>query len=109
MVSERRQSSNSSALLSTTLCSRGDEYTSILSPETTTAPLPSSSVPEGLPLRGEVSKTCWNAEEEGVVCRKGRGVDHRVAGFGGGVHLGEDFFGESFGDSRLGIRLSSVL
>jgi len=87
MVSKGGQSSNGSRLLSTTLCASRDEKSSVFTPEPATAPLPSSGVPEGLPLRRKVSVTGWNAEEEGVIFCESFGIDDWDVRLGRGVHL----------------------
>jgi hypothetical protein len=87
MVSKSGQGSNGSRLLSTSLCATRDEKSCVFTPESATAPLPSSSVPEGLPLRREVSVTSWNAEEEGVIFCESFGIDDWDVRLGRGVHL----------------------
>jgi len=99
MMRQCRHGRQCSTLLPTTLRSSANEQASILTPEPTSRPLLASRVPESLPLSWEVSKSCWDAKEEGIVLLKGRGVDGWIGGFRTDVELGEDFFGERLGDS----------
>lgn len=103
VMRQGRQSSNNRALLSTTWSTSRDKDTSILSPVCARSPLTSSRIPECLPLRGEVTITGGDTEEESVVLLEGGGVDDGdVGGFGWCVHLGENFLGEGLGDSWAG-------
>jgi hypothetical protein len=92
VVSKSAHGSNAGRLLTTTETSGGDEETSVLAPEAAALPLDigqlpvdhlaidiapylaTSLVPEDLELRGEVSVTSWNSEEEGIVLLKDAGV-----------------------------------
>lgn len=74
MVAQSRHGSESGALLSTTLGTGSDEETGVFAPVGTGLPLTTGGVPEGLPLRGEVSVTSGDAEEEGVVLLESLGV-----------------------------------
>lgn len=95
MVSESAHGGDSSGFLATTEGTGRDEQTSILAPETTSGPDAASLVPEGLPLRREVTVTGGNAEEEGIVLEQGLGLNDGVAGLARSVHLGQDILGES--------------
>lgn len=57
MVRERAHGSQSSALLASAHCAGRNEQTSVLAPKGTGLPLPTSRVPESLPLSWEVAVT----------------------------------------------------
>lgn len=114
-----RHSIEGSALLAPSHCSGGNEQASILAPETTTLPLTTGRVPEGLPLSWEGAVTSGNAlytwstrdcscvevvgaytyEQEGIVLLEGLRVGGRDAGvLGRSVHLFQDLLWKRFAD-----------
>lgn len=99
VVSQSAHGSNGSRFLTTTGGTSGDEDTGRLAPVTTAGPDATGLVPEGLPLGGEVTVTGGDTEEDGVVFEKSLGLSDGVVALGGSVHLGQDFLGESLGDS----------
>lgn len=101
MVSKRAHGRESSALLSTTLGTSGDEQASILAPEAAGLPLLASVVPERAPLGWEVAVAGGDSEQESVVLLEYRGVGDLRDGlvFGRGVHLGQDVLREGLLDA----------
>ena len=53
-----------------------------------------------LPLRWEVAISSGNADDECVEASQNVGRDDGVIRLRGGVHLGQDFLGECFGDPK---------
>lgn len=109
MVSQGGHGVCTSHLLSTTWGGRRDEETNILPRETTGSPETTGLVDEGLPLAGEVTVTGGDTEEEGVVLWKLVDGDDWVVVLWGGVHLGENFLGESLWDLEDGSLSTSSL
>lgn len=101
VVRKRAHGIHSSALLPTAHSGSRHEQTRVLAPQGTGLPLAAGLVPEGLPLGREVAVSGRDAEEEGVVLLEGFWVAERgdLAGFGRGVHLGQDVFGERLFDA----------
>lgn len=90
----------SGGFLTTTHGASGDENTCVLAPEATGGPDGAGLVPEGLPLRREITVASGDAEEDGIVLQQVLGLHDGVTGLGRSVHLGQDLFGESFSDSE---------
>lgn len=78
VMRERAHRRKGSRLLTTTQSAGRDEQTRVLAPETTAGPDAAGLVPEGLPLRGEVTVPGGNAEQDGVVLLQLRRLDHGV-------------------------------
>lgn len=115
VVGEGRHGSDRCALLSTTHCTCGNEHAGVLAPEGALLPLLASLVPEGLKLSREVAVTgvlqlsscgipglilpCGNTEEHAVKSLElGRVVQNGISWLRGGVHLLQDFIGQSLWD-----------
>lgn len=111
LVSKGAHRRDDGALLTTTLASSRHEDTGKLSVVCTSSPLLASAVPEGLPLRGEVTVAGGDTKEEGIELLELRGVgeDLDVGGLGRGVHLGEDLIGEGLLDLEEGGRAAGLL
>ena len=98
MVDEGAHGRNGSGLLATAKGTRRDEDTNVFTPEATGGPDTARFVPEGLPLRREVSVAGGNTHEDGVVLEEGVGFSDGVVRLGRSVHLREDFVREGFSD-----------
>lgn len=98
VVGEGAHGGQSGRLLTTTGGTSGDEETSILAPVAAGGPDGASGVPEGLPLSRKVTVASGDTEEDGIVLQEVVGPSNGVGRLGGGVHLGQNFLGESLGD-----------
>lgn len=98
VVSESAQGRESGGFLATTLGASRDEQTGVLAPVTTSGPDATGAVPEGLPLRGEVTVASGDTEEDTIVGEELVRGHNGVGGLGGSVHLGQDIVGERLGD-----------
>lgn len=86
-------------LLPSSRCASGNEDTSIFVGEATGGPKPAGSIPEGLPLSGEVTVAGGDTEEEGVEVLKFVDGNYWVLRLGWCMHFGKDFRWQSLGDS----------
>lgn len=98
VVSKGAHGTESSRLLATTESASGDEQTGVLAPEATSGPDATGTVPEGLPLSGEVTVASGNTEEDGIEGEELLGSSNRVGGLGGSVHLSKNVIGEGLSD-----------
>lgn len=98
MVSEGAHGSNGGRFLATAESTGGDEDTGMLTPVATGGPDRAGLVPEGLPLRGEVTVASGDTEQDRVVLEQVVRLDNGVARLGGGVHLDQNIVGEGLGD-----------
>lgn len=101
VVSEGAHGGDSSALLSTTLSSGGDEETGVLAPEGTGLPLAAGAVPERAPLGGEVAVAGGDTQKESIVLLEDGGVGEGGDGvvLGRGVHLVENLLRQGLLDA----------
>ena len=99
MVHERRERVRDSDFLTSTLCARRYEYAAHLARKRALGPQGARRVPEGLPLRREVTKTGGNPKEEGVEVDEVVWKEDWIAWTGRGVHEFEDIGCECFFDS----------
>lgn len=74
VVSQGGHGSKGGRLLTTSGRGSGDEQTSELAVETTSLPLGTGSIPEGLPLSREVSVAGGDADQKGIVLGQSGGV-----------------------------------
>jgi hypothetical protein len=103
VVRQGRHASDSSALLSATQGTGGNEHSSVLAPEASLSPLLASLVPEGLELRWEVSVTGGDTEQDAVKGFELGGVlEDGHIGLGRRIHLVEDILGERLGNLEHG-------
>lgn len=98
VVSKSTHSTEAGRLLATTKSAGRDKQTSILAPVATRTPNATGTVPEGLPLRGEVTVASGNTKENGIELQELLGSHNGVGGFGRSVHLSENVIGEGLGD-----------
>lgn len=98
VVSESAHGRESGRFLATSLGASRDEQTGVLAPVTTSGPDATGLVPEGLPLRGEVTVASGDTEEDAIVGEELVRGHNGVGGLGGSVHLGQDIIGERLGD-----------
>lgn len=92
MVSERAQGSDDGGFLTAARSSGGYENPGILAPIRSALPFLARGVPEGLPLRREISVTGRNAQEKAIIALKDVGSDQgNIRRLARGVHLGQHF------------------
>ena len=121
MVSEGREGRNSGGLLATTVASSRDEHASELSVQLALLPEATGGIPKGLqkrakpqpnenkmdkiyaylPLTREVTVSGGDANKESIIVSKIVGIEDRIIGLGGRMHLGQNFLGKSLGDPRV--------
>ena len=108
VMSEGAEGGDDSALLATTLGTAGHEDANVLAVEGATSPLAAGAVPEGLPLAREVTETCGDADQDGVVGLELLGVaeDRHALRLSRGVQLSEDLLWEGLGDSVMRVEVS---
>lgn len=99
MVSESTHSSESSGLLTTTLTTSRDKQTSILSPVAPGRPDAASAIPESPPLSREIAESGGNTEKDSIVFSQLLWCDYWDGRFGRGMHVCQDFGGESLFNS----------
>ncbi len=90
MMRQRTHRRDDRALLPTAWSRRAHEDAGVLAPVGALGPLLARVVKERFPLRREVSVTCGDTEEEGVVFFEYAGADEGNVGLGGRVHQIED-------------------
>ena len=94
VVRERREGAQRGDLLPTAGRARRDEHARVLGVQRARAPQLPGRVPEGLPLRGEVTVARRDAEDERVVVGEVPRLEDGVCGLRGRMHFGENFCGE---------------
>ena len=107
VVSKGTHGTEAGRLLATTKGTGRDEQTGVLAQEATRCPDATGAVPEGLPLRGEVTVPSGDTEENGIVRQELVGSRDGVGGLGGSMHLSENIFWEGLLDpvQRAAVRL----
>lgn len=98
MVHESGQRVGDGDLLTTTLGASGDKDTAHLALESALAPERAGSIPECLPLNGEVTVTGGNTKEERVKVDKVVREEDRVVGSRGRLDELQDIVGEGLLD-----------
>ncbi|ANB15925.1 hypothetical protein AWJ20_3569 [Sugiyamaella lignohabitans] len=78
MMGQGGQRVEDSDLLTTTGGTGRNKYTGIFTPESTRSPQTTSSIPEGLPLSGEVTITSGDTKQESIVVGQVSRADDRV-------------------------------
>lgn len=98
VVSKSAHRSEGGGLLTATLSASRDEQTGVFAPVATSGPDATGAVPEGLPLRREVTVASGDTEEDGIVGEELVGGHNGVGGLGGSMHLSQDIVGEGLAD-----------
>ena len=98
VVSEGRLGRQSGGFLSTTETASGNEHASELAVQFSLLPEVAGSIPEGLPLRWEVTIASGDTTKDAIEVGEFGGGDDRVVGLGGSMHLGQNVLSESLGD-----------